>query len=92
MRTEQDREPGGLTWFTSSYSNTEGGNCVEVAGEPRSGGRGGMGPDRSLGTVGRSPLIHVRDSKDVARPSLAVGGDAWSVFLAFATGSPLIAA
>ncbi|MET9825021.1 MULTISPECIES: DUF397 domain-containing protein [unclassified Streptomyces] len=24
-------QPGGLTWFTSSYSGTNGGDCVEVA-------------------------------------------------------------
>ncbi|WP_284575156.1 DUF397 domain-containing protein [Streptomyces sp. 2P-4] len=28
--------------------------------------------------------VHVRDSKDVARPSLAVGHEGWSSFVAYA--------
>ncbi|GHE65200.1 DUF397 domain-containing protein [Streptomyces griseoaurantiacus] len=30
--------------------------------------------------------IHVRDSKDTARPTLTLGRTAWSDFLRFATG------
>ncbi|MFJ8662223.1 DUF397 domain-containing protein [Streptomyces sp. NPDC093795] len=54
-----------LAWFKSSYSNTEGGECIEVA--------------TSAGAV------HVRDSKDVARPALRVSPDAWAGFVQLAS-------
>ncbi|MFJ2563216.1 DUF397 domain-containing protein [Streptomyces sp. NPDC087568] len=53
-----------LTWFKSTYSSGEGGDCVEVA------------------TC--SHAVHVRDSKDTARPGLAVGQDAWATFIGYA--------
>lgn len=28
--------------------------------------------------------VHVRDSKDIARPGLAVGPDAWAMFVGYA--------
>jgi hypothetical protein len=30
--------------------------------------------------------IHVRDSKDTARPGLAIGQDAWEIFVAYTVG------
>lgn len=33
-----------------------------------------------------SQAVHVRDSKDIARPGLAVGPDAWAVFVGYAVG------
>ncbi|WP_399890471.1 DUF397 domain-containing protein [Streptomyces sp. BBFR51] len=30
--------------------------------------------------------VHVRDSKDTARPGLAVGSNAWGVFVGYAAG------
>ncbi|GKQ34111.1 DUF397 domain-containing protein [Streptomyces sp. A012304] len=53
-----------LTWFKSSYSGAEGGDCVEVATSTRT--------------------IHVRDSKDRDHPGLAVGPDAWAMFVGYA--------
>ncbi|MFH9726790.1 DUF397 domain-containing protein [Streptomyces sp. NPDC017254] len=54
-----------LAWFKSSYSGTEGGQCIEVAA--------GAG------------AVHVRDSKDVARPALRVSRDAWAGFVGLAS-------
>ncbi|MFC8761825.1 MULTISPECIES: DUF397 domain-containing protein [unclassified Streptomyces] len=54
-----------LAWFKSSYSNTEGGECIEVAA--------GAG------------AVHIRDSKDVARPALRVSRDAWAGFVGLAS-------
>ncbi|WP_432248647.1 DUF397 domain-containing protein [Streptomyces sanyensis] len=57
--------PGGLVWFTSSYSSgPEGDSCVEVAD-----GRG---------------AVHVRDSKDLDGPRLALTRSAWAGFVAYA--------
>jgi hypothetical protein len=37
--------------------------------------------------VAASPqAIHVRDSKDTARPGLAIGQDAWEIFVAYTVG------
>ncbi|WP_372344178.1 DUF397 domain-containing protein [Streptomyces sp. KL116D] len=49
-----------LFWFKSSYSGSQGDDCVEVAIEQRA--------------------VHVRDSKDVARPAFAVGREGWGRF------------
>jgi hypothetical protein len=52
-----------LAWFKSSYSGSQGDDCVEVAVTEQA--------------------IHVRDSKDVARPHFAVGREGWSQFVGF---------
>lgn len=54
-----------LDWFKSSYSGSDGGDCVEVAA--------------SLDAV------HVRDSKNTARPGLHVSRASWARFVAQAT-------
>ncbi len=54
-----------LAWRKSSYSGTEGDNCVEVA----------VSSQDAAGTV------HVRDSKDVALPHLSASPEAWTSFL-----------
>lgn len=63
-----------LAWFKSSYSDSQGGACLEVAHAQRKSSR-----SDSHGTV------HVRDSKLGARsPRLAVPADVWGAFLAYA--------
>ncbi|WAL98373.1 DUF397 domain-containing protein [Streptomyces sp. Je 1-369] len=52
-----------LAWFKSSYSGTQGDDCVEVAVTEQA--------------------IHVRDSKDLARPAFAVGHGGWSPFVRY---------
>ncbi|MFD8332946.1 DUF397 domain-containing protein [Streptomyces solisilvae] len=56
-----------LTWFKSSYSGSQGDDCVEVAVTEEA--------------------VHIRDSKDVTRPGLAVGRDGWTQFVRFASES-----
>ncbi|WP_327361411.1 DUF397 domain-containing protein [Streptomyces sp. NBC_01296] len=53
-----------LAWFKSSYSGTQGDDCVEVAITEHA--------------------IHVRDSKNVTRPHLAVARDGWARFVRYA--------
>ncbi|SCK47833.1 protein of unknown function [Streptomyces sp. WMMB 714] len=53
-----------LAWFKSSYSGTEGDNCIEVAVTEQT--------------------IHVRDSKDVDGPHVAVGREGWAQFVSYA--------
>ncbi|MET9954756.1 DUF397 domain-containing protein [Streptomyces sp. NPDC006339] len=59
-----------LHWFKSSYSDSGGGNCVEVAF------------DRHRSSHG-SDAVHVRDSKVQDGPTFAVEPSAWSSFVAW---------
>ncbi|MGW1066333.1 DUF397 domain-containing protein [Streptomyces aureus] len=52
-----------LAWFKSSYSGSQGDDCVEVAIAEQA--------------------VHVRDSKDVSRPSVSVEREQWSRFVGF---------
>ncbi|WP_128818275.1 DUF397 domain-containing protein [Streptomyces sp. S063] len=52
-----------LHWFKSSYSGSQGGDCVEVATCPHT--------------------VHVRDSKDLTVPALAVSPATWTSFVDF---------
>ncbi|MEU7118769.1 DUF397 domain-containing protein [Streptomyces zaomyceticus] len=79
------KNPESLVWFKSSYSGAEGGDCVEVAfawfKSSYSGGDGGDCIEVATG----AGAVHVRDSKDVARPALRVSRDAWAGFVGLAS-------
>ena len=71
-----------MNWFKSSYSGSEGGDCVEVAYDWRkssySSDQGGACVE-----VSAHPLaVHIRDSKNPAGPVLTVAPDAWAAFVA----------
>ncbi|WP_406184204.1 DUF397 domain-containing protein [Streptomyces sp. NBC_01006] len=70
-----------LAWFKSSYSDGEGGQCVEVAVNWRkssySGGEGGQ----CVEVAACTNTVHIRDSKVTAGPELAVAPTAWAAFL-----------
>lgn len=73
-----------LRWFKSSYSDSGGGNCVEVAMEwhksTYSDSSGG-----SCVEVATCPhAVHVRDSKIAGGPTFAVAPDAWVQFVGWA--------
>ena len=54
-----------LTWRKSSYSNSDGGQCLEVA----------------AGHPSLVSLVPVRDSKAPERGALVFGARAWSAFV-----------
>ncbi|MDX3090886.1 MULTISPECIES: DUF397 domain-containing protein [Streptomyces] len=59
-----------LAWFKSSYSDSEGSACLEVAHSPH--------PTDAEATV------HLRDSKlGVRSPRFAVPASAWAAFLGY---------
>ncbi|MEU6093251.1 DUF397 domain-containing protein [Streptomyces sp. NPDC047079] len=63
-----------LSWFKSSYSDSEGSACLEVA----------HSTNEFSHSIRRT--VHVRDSKLGARsPRFTVPPDAWSAFLAYAS-------
>ena len=76
-------------WFKSSYSNGDGGNCVEIAGDfpggalwrksSYSNGDGGHCVEVADNIPG---LVPVRDSKDPDGPALLLSARAWAPFVA----------
>ncbi|WP_329568575.1 DUF397 domain-containing protein [Kitasatospora sp. NBC_01266] len=90
-----------LTWFKSSYSSNEGGNCIEVAWvkSSYSNNEGGecievawakssysSGEGGNCIEVATTPAtIHVRDSKDKTGPALSFPASSWTAFLTLAT-------
>jgi hypothetical protein len=73
-----------LTWFTSSYSGSEGGECVEIALEWRKSSFSGSGGGECVEVAACPHTVHVRDSKDPEGPVLTFPAAAWSAFLTFA--------
>lgn len=76
-----------LAWFKSSYSDSQGGECLEVACTWR---KSSYSDDQGSACVEVAPCphtIHVRDSKLGARsPRFSVSADAWTAFVAHAYG------
>ncbi|RAJ71803.1 uncharacterized protein DUF397 [Streptomyces sp. Amel2xB2] len=69
-------------WFKSSYSNTEGGNCLEVALTWRKSSRSNSEGGECAEVAACPCTVHVRDSKQGRTgPQLAFPVAAWSAFL-----------
>ncbi|MFE0736352.1 DUF397 domain-containing protein [Streptomyces sp. NPDC058855] len=75
-----------LTWFKSSYSSGEGGECIEVAYDWRKSSYSGPEGGNCVEVAAHPSLVHVRDSKNPEGPQLAVSPASWSAFLAVASG------
>ncbi|MFE2410124.1 DUF397 domain-containing protein [Kitasatospora sp. NPDC059408] len=71
-----------LTWFKSSHSSNEGGECVEVAWRKStySGNEGG----ECIEVAETTTAVLVRDSKDKTGPHLTFSPTAWQAFVDFA--------
>ncbi|GAB2746617.1 DUF397 domain-containing protein [Kitasatospora kifunensis] len=74
-----------LAWFKSSYSNAEGGNCIEIAWTKSTHSNDEGGNCVEVATTPACPHVHVRDSKDKAGPQLAFSPANWAAFLTLAT-------
>ncbi|KUL51637.1 toxin [Streptomyces sp. NRRL F-4489] len=82
-------ELSGVNWRKSSYSNSEGGACVEVADtflananwrkSSYSNSDGGQCLEVADGHPAR--LVPVRDSKNPQGPALVFGAAAWGAFV-----------
>jgi hypothetical protein len=82
-------------WFKSSYSNGDGGECVEVAGDfPgaalwRKSTHSGDFQDACLEVADNYPgLVPVRDSKAPHGPALILTAAAWAPFVAALKAEP----
>ncbi|MFJ9708239.1 DUF397 domain-containing protein [Streptomyces sp. NPDC101234] len=79
----------GVTWRKSSYSNTSGGDCVEVSDDllasaswRKSSYSNSDGGQCLEVAPGIPSLVPVRDSKAPARGNLLFGASSWSAFVA----------
>ncbi|MEU2625107.1 DUF397 domain-containing protein [Streptomyces sp. NPDC007157] len=77
-----------ITWRKSSYSNTDGGECVEVSDDLlrtaswRRSSYSNTDGGNCLEVAADIPsLVPVRDSKDPDRGALLFGASAWSAFI-----------
>ena len=76
-----------ITWRKSSYSNQDGGNCVEVSDDLlhtadwRKSSYSNQDGGECLEFADNLPLVPVRDSKDPSGPALTFTPAAWSAFV-----------
>ncbi|MEU0968534.1 DUF397 domain-containing protein [Streptomyces sp. NPDC005917] len=70
-----------LTWFKSSYSGSQGGDCVEVAHNWRKSSYSGSESGNCVEVAAHPAAIHIRDSKNVDGATLTVSPTAWTAFL-----------
>ncbi|MDX3711653.1 DUF397 domain-containing protein [Streptomyces europaeiscabiei] len=74
-----------LAWFKSSYSGSDGDDCVEVVLSWRKSSYS-SGSDGDCVEVASCPgTVHVRDSKVRQGPQLALASATWTAFLKYAT-------
>ncbi|MCX4963700.1 DUF397 domain-containing protein [Streptomyces sp. NBC_00654] len=73
-----------LRWFTSSYSGSSGGECVEVAYDWRTSSYSSGSGGECVEVATCPHAVHVRDSKVHEGPTFTVAPDAWSAFLTWA--------
>ncbi|WP_329121176.1 DUF397 domain-containing protein [Streptomyces sp. NBC_01465] len=70
-----------LTWFKSSYSGNEGGNCVEIAYAWRKSSYSDNEGGNCIEVATHPHAIHIRDSKIPDGPTFTVTPAAWSAFV-----------
>ncbi|MFG2649717.1 DUF397 domain-containing protein [Streptomyces sp. NPDC048436] len=70
-----------LQWFKSSYSGSEGGQCLEVAYDWRKSSYSSDQGGQCVEIAPHPAAIHIRDSKNPAGPTLTVTPKAWTSFL-----------
>ncbi|WP_329255431.1 DUF397 domain-containing protein [Streptomyces sp. NBC_01478] len=79
----------GLQWFKSSYSNSEGGACLEVAYTWRKSSYSGDEGGQCVEVATCPHTIHIRDSKnpDGSGPTFTVSPTAWTAFTTYSAAS-----
>jgi hypothetical protein len=69
-----------LEWFKSSYSGSEGGNCLEVTYDWRKSSYSSEEGGNCVEVAAHPAAVHVRDSKVTDGPVLTVTPAAWAAF------------
>ncbi|MFJ8396895.1 DUF397 domain-containing protein [Streptomyces sp. NPDC094144] len=67
-------------WFKSSYSGSDGGECLEVAYDWRKSSYSGSEGGACVEVAAHPLAVHVRDSKNPEGPALTVAPTAWAAF------------
>jgi hypothetical protein len=81
-----------VTWRKSSYSNSDGGNCIEVsddlliAADWRKSSYSNTDGGDCVEVASNLPLVPVRDSKNPTHGTLLFGVDAWAEFVGSVKG------
>ncbi|HET6635163.1 MAG TPA: DUF397 domain-containing protein [Streptomyces sp.] len=70
-----------LTWRKSSYSDSSGGQCVEVAVAWRKSSYSGSSGGECVEVAATAAAVHVRDSKRTEGPVLTLPPAVWDRFL-----------
>ncbi|MYT74007.1 MULTISPECIES: DUF397 domain-containing protein [unclassified Streptomyces] len=70
-----------LNWFKSSYSNSDGGQCLEVAYDWRKSSYSSDEGGACVEIATHLTAIHIRDSKNTDGPHFAVAPSVWAAFL-----------
>ncbi|MFJ6012503.1 DUF397 domain-containing protein [Streptomyces sp. NPDC092952] len=73
-----------LRWFKSSYSDSSGGNCVEVAFDWHKSSYSAANGGDCVEVATCPHAVHVRDSKVTDGPAFTVAPGAWAAFLTWA--------
>ncbi|MFE9539591.1 DUF397 domain-containing protein [Streptomyces sp. NPDC006691] len=71
-----------LKWFKSSYSGSDGGQCLEMACAWRKSSYSGDEGGACVEVAAHPAAIHVRDSKNPDGPALTLNPTAWRTFVA----------
>ncbi|MDI3408435.1 DUF397 domain-containing protein [Streptomyces cavernicola] len=69
-----------LHWFKSSYSSSEGGQCLEVAYDWRKSSYSASHGAECVEIATHPTAIHIRDSKNPDGPVLTVSPETWTAF------------
>ncbi|MEU8628336.1 DUF397 domain-containing protein [Streptomyces sp. NPDC048669] len=67
-------------WFKSSYSGSDGGECLEVAYDWRKSSYSGSEGGECVEIAAHPHAVHVRDSKNPEGPALALAPTTWATF------------
>ncbi|MFF9398739.1 DUF397 domain-containing protein [Streptomyces sp. NPDC014744] len=70
-----------LAWFKSSYSSSQGGECIEVAYDWRKSSHSGSQGGDCVEVAAHPAAVHIRDSKVVGGPILTVQPTTWTAFI-----------
>jgi hypothetical protein len=70
-----------LAWFKSTYSGSQGGDCIEVAYAWRKSSYSSNEGGDCIEAAAHPAAIHVRDSKVSSGPILTVSPGTWGTFL-----------
>jgi hypothetical protein len=68
-------------WFKSSYSGSEGGNCLEVAYDWRKSSYSSNEGGNCVEVAAHPSAVHIRDSKNPDGPILSISPATWSSFI-----------